>query len=715
MTLDKCNDDYEINRFLSSMKPAPSATKVLKDAAYRQEHTSSSDFSPRPNGKHDQEQSAHSDYSYEKEKVFRPSINALPLIGSASMENSIEEKSIEEKSTAISIEASGRSELSSMKPKMIMSKKDIFNNNLIPKRLSDTTASTSGSNSKDNTDTTKTSKSEENTETSDEFADIFQKMRSNTENHRPRTSPQHNKRSSESVDSFKRKSAGSARDDLLRPHRSPASSPPKNRNKNDNNQFENSESSLDNIPANRILSTDPNNNTNNNNKSRPLKHSQTAGYMRSARTVTKKPEHLSDRLQSISIKPEEIEDSVEYSFGSTFCWIIFALLSTTACAHYIYYTRGARSMKLWIDGYIMESCFSVDNLVAFHWIYRIFNTPNKLKSKALTWGMLGAIVFRYIFLYFGHFVLHKVRGVQEVCGVILVYMAFHLLFSGSHDQDNPQEEPVIGFVKTNAGKYPVLPIYDFQGSFFVTVAIDKNGEPIIPPRGTDSDHASGGETSVPSVSGTDVESSAIKSSDNKKTNYRTMENGQIGVMENTGKSNVVRFPTVEQSLTLYTGGNVSNDSATESSVPVPRTKTFATLLFIVVVCQELVDAVFSLDSSGAIAAMIDDALLAYSSVFFAMVTLRAIYFVVDEIITKFSVFQRSISVILLFIGIKMLIHSFYHFPDDVVCVILLVLLFLSVVATLIQAFTIYCYRTPCTNKIKQEKVIRKKRDKSLNV
>merc|ERR1719446_2030882 len=62
-----------------------------------------------------------------------------------------------------------------------------------------------------------------------------------------------------------------------------------------------------------------------------------------------------------------------------------------------------------------------------------------------------------------------------------------------------------------------------------------------------------------------------------------------------------------------------------------RLETRATMLFLVVVCLEISDILFAVDSVSAIVAQVNDLFLAYTSAVFAMLGLRATFFIVDEL------------------------------------------------------------------------------------
>mmetsp|Transcript_17430 Transcript_17430/g.38157 ORF Transcript_17430/g.38157 Transcript_17430/m.38157 type:complete len:448 (-) Transcript_17430:39-1382(-) len=96
----------------------------------------------------------------------------------------------------------------------------------------------------------------------------------------------------------------------------------------------------------------------------------------------------------------------------------------------------------------------------------------------------------------------------------------------------------------------------------------------------------------------------------------------------------------------------------------------ATMLVIVVVCLEVTDIVFAVDSVSTIVAQISDLYLAYTACVFAMLGLRATYFVVDELIRMFSLLKYGVAFILVFIGVKLIAGRLLHVSPGVVLLIL---------------------------------------------
>ncbi|MBS1681378.1 MAG: TerC family protein [Bacteroidetes bacterium] len=108
-------------------------------------------------------------------------------------------------------------------------------------------------------------------------------------------------------------------------------------------------------------------------------------------------------------------------------------------------------------------------------------------------------------------------------------------------------------------------------------------------------------------------------------------------------------------------------------------KTWATPLFLVVVLIEATDLIFAVDSIPAILAVSDDPFIVYTSNVFAILGLRSLYFALSGIEKYFHYLKFGLSVILVFVGVKMCIVDFYKIPIELS---LIVILFVLVIAML---------------------------------
>ncbi|AUW48925.1 TerC family protein [Salmonella enterica] len=89
---------------------------------------------------------------------------------------------------------------------------------------------------------------------------------------------------------------------------------------------------------------------------------------------------------------------------------------------------------------------------------------------------------------------------------------------------------------------------------------------------------------------------------------------------------------------------------------------YATPLLLVLIMVEFSDVIFAVDSIPAIFAVTTDPFIVLTSNLFAILGLRAMYFLLSGVAERFSMLKYGLAVILVFIGIKMLIVDFYHIP-----------------------------------------------------
>ena len=91
-------------------------------------------------------------------------------------------------------------------------------------------------------------------------------------------------------------------------------------------------------------------------------------------------------------------------------------------------------------------------------------------------------------------------------------------------------------------------------------------------------------------------------------------------------------------------------------------KTWITPLFVVLIFIEVTDLIFAVDSIPAIFAVTTDPFIVYTSNIFAILGLRALYFILADMADRFELLKYGLAVILMFIGVKLLIIEFYKIP-----------------------------------------------------
>ena len=110
---------------------------------------------------------------------------------------------------------------------------------------------------------------------------------------------------------------------------------------------------------------------------------------------------------------------------------------------------------------------------------------------------------------------------------------------------------------------------------------------------------------------------------------------------------------------------------------------YFTPLFLVLILIEVSDLVFAVDSIPAIFAITTDPFIVFTSNIFAIMGLRALYFLMADVADRFHLLKYGLAMVLTFIGTKMLIAPWYHVPVAASLAIVAVLIGTSVIASLI--------------------------------
>ncbi|WP_372723356.1 TerC family protein [Immundisolibacter sp.] len=110
---------------------------------------------------------------------------------------------------------------------------------------------------------------------------------------------------------------------------------------------------------------------------------------------------------------------------------------------------------------------------------------------------------------------------------------------------------------------------------------------------------------------------------------------------------------------------------------------YFTPLFLVLILIEVSDLVFAVDSIPAIFAITTDPFIVFTSNIFAILGLRALYFLMADVADRFHLLKYGLAMVLTFIGAKMLITPWYHMPVAASLAIVAVLIGASVIASLI--------------------------------
>jgi tellurite resistance protein TerC len=101
----------------------------------------------------------------------------------------------------------------------------------------------------------------------------------------------------------------------------------------------------------------------------------------------------------------------------------------------------------YITGYLVEYSLSADNIFVFILIFSSFGVRERYYKKILVWGILGAIVLRFVFIFLGSALLQRFEWIIYIFGLFLVYTGVQLFFQKDDDEQiDTKNHPVVRFV-----------------------------------------------------------------------------------------------------------------------------------------------------------------------------------------------------------------------------------------------------------------------------
>jgi tellurite resistance protein TerC len=266
----------------------------------------------------------------------------------------------------------------------------------------------------------------------------------------------------------------------------------------------------------------------------------------------------------ISTKEAAIESAAWISLGVAFAGVVWLAWGGQAAGEYI-------------SGYLIEKSLSVDNVFVWAIIMSYFAVPRAYQFRVLFWGVFGALVLRFAFIFAGVGLLDRFEWMLFVFGGFLIVTAARLL---RHDEAeiHPEHNPMLRLVRRV----------------------------------------------VPSTS------------------------------EYHGQS-------------LFTKEHA---------------KRVATPLFAVLVVIETSDVIFAVDSIPAILAVSRHTFIVFSSNAFAILGLRALYFLLADLRDRFDYLQPGLAVILAFVGVKMILTHWVHIPTFLSLAVIALVLAVAITASI---------------------------------
>lgn len=150
--------------------------------------------------------------------------------------------------------------------------------------------------------------------------------------------------------------------------------------------------------------------------------------------------------------------SVKEALATSAIWIAMALAFNLG----LYYFKGKGPALDFLAGYLIEKSLSIDNLFVFIAIFDYFHTPAKYQHKVLFWGILGAIIMRAAFIFFGIALVKNFHMILYVFGAFLIYAAIKMAMPKG-EEIHPERNPIIKLFKK------IMPLtHEYDGDKFFT-------------------------------------------------------------------------------------------------------------------------------------------------------------------------------------------------------------------------------------------------------
>ncbi len=124
------------------------------------------------------------------------------------------------------------------------------------------------------------------------------------------------------------------------------------------------------------------------------------------------------------------------ALGASLAWIAIALLFNGA----IWYGKGEEPALAFFTGYLLEKLLSLDNMFVFIIVFKFFDILPRHQHRILFWGILGAIVFRFLLIIIGIKLIEAFDWILYLFGALLIYSSYRIF----RERNQPAE------VETNA-------------------------------------------------------------------------------------------------------------------------------------------------------------------------------------------------------------------------------------------------------------------------
>jgi len=146
------------------------------------------------------------------------------------------------------------------------------------------------------------------------------------------------------------------------------------------------------------------------------------------------------------------KDDKPVPFREAAIWSIVWIALAGCAFGGIWAWHGAEKAQLFSAGYLLELALSIDNLFVFIVIFSAFKIPEKYRHRVLFWGIIGAVVFRALFIFGGVALVEKFEWVLWLFGIFLIFTGVKLFFPEKKREENPKKNAIVRFA-TKFGRF----------------------------------------------------------------------------------------------------------------------------------------------------------------------------------------------------------------------------------------------------------------------
>lgn len=122
------------------------------------------------------------------------------------------------------------------------------------------------------------------------------------------------------------------------------------------------------------------------------------------------------------------------------------------------------SMWLYFSGFLLEYALSIDNLFVMLLVFKSFQVSAQNERKILVWGVLGAMILRFVFIFLGSAAIRQFEWVLYLFGALLLFSGLKLALEKEKEEEDPSNHFVMRMIKK---VFPVSTVSNDRGHFFV--------------------------------------------------------------------------------------------------------------------------------------------------------------------------------------------------------------------------------------------------------